>query len=186
DRTFQVEGSASLSCQRFTILGAGMDIWGASDAFHYVYQTVTGDLTTITARVVSILRTDEWAKAGVMIRATLDADSVHAMTVMTPDHSAAFQYRPAKGTQTVHVPFSIHVQAPYWVRIIRAKQNGSFRVTGSVSANGVDWNEIGTAHIAMEASALAGMAVTAHADPPHDDRLQDLCTAVLDKVSFGP
>jgi hypothetical protein len=28
DRTFQVEGTASFSCARFTILGSGADIWG--------------------------------------------------------------------------------------------------------------------------------------------------------------
>jgi hypothetical protein len=37
----------------------------------------------------------------------------------------------------------------------------------------------------MPTPALAGMSVTAHADPPHDNRLQDLSTAVIDKVSLG-
>jgi hypothetical protein len=185
DRTFQVEGTASFSCRRFTVLGAGVDIWGTSDAFHYVYQNISGVLT-MTARILSILRTNEWAKAGVMIRATLDADSAHAMMVITPDHSAAFQYRPTKGVQSVNVGFTAPVKAPYWVRLVRAARGGSFQFTGFVSADGTDWVQVGsTDSIGMPPAALAGMAVTAHADPLHDNRLQDLCTAVFDKVSLA-
>ena len=184
--TFRVEGTASLSCQRFTILGAGVDIWGVADAFHYVYQNITTESLTLTARIVSILRTDEWAKAGVMIRASLDADSTHAMMAITPDHGAAFQYRPAKGAQSIHVPFAGAIQAPYWVRVVRTPRGGSFQFTGLVSVNGADWVEVGSTNsIDMPTPALAGMSVTAHADPPHDNRLQDLCTAVIDKVSLG-
>jgi hypothetical protein len=187
NRTFQVEGTASLSCQRFTILGAGVDIWGVSDAFHYVYQNIITESLTLTARIVSILRTDEWAKAGIMIRASLDADSTHAMMAITPDHGAAFQYRPAKGAQSIHVPFaSMMIQAPYWVRLVRTALGGSFQFIGLVSANGADWVEVGsTSPIDMPIPALAGMSVTAHADPPHDNRLQDLCTAVIDKVTLA-
>jgi hypothetical protein len=157
-----------------------------SDAFHYVYQNITTESLTLTARIVSILRTDEWAKAGVMIRASLDADSTHAMMAITPDHGAAFQYRPAKGAQSIHVPFAGAIQAPYWVRVVRTPRGDSFQFTGLVSVNGADWVEVGSTNsMDMPTSALAGMSVTAHADPPHDTRLQDLCTAVIDKVSLA-
>jgi hypothetical protein len=182
DRTFQVEGTASISCQRFTILGSGADIWGTSDAFHYVYKDITTEAVTITARVLSILRTDEWAKAGVMIRATLDADSAHAMMVITPDHGAAFQYRPTKGAQSVHVPLPAGMQAPCWVRLVRTSQDGSSQVTGFVSLEGADWVQVGSINSsAIPTAALAGMAVTAHVE---ESSLQDLCTAVFDKVSL--
>jgi hypothetical protein len=36
----------------------------------------------------------------------------------------------------------------------------------------------------MGAHALAGMAVTAHTDPPND-RMQDLCLSVIDWVAFS-
>jgi hypothetical protein len=51
-----------------------------------------------------------------------------------------------------------------------------------VSADGVAWQQIGSAvKVAMAPSALAGMAVTAHVDP---NPLQDLCTAVIDRVTL--
>src|SRR6202012_3557566 len=109
--TFQVEGTATFSCNRFSILGGGHDIWDPSDAFHFVYQAVQNGNVTITARVVSIQNTSDWAKAGVMIRETLDADSPHAMVVITPGQGAAFQFRPSKGAASVNVSFPTHVAA---------------------------------------------------------------------------
>jgi hypothetical protein len=159
---------------------------GTSDAFHYVYQDTTAGALTVTAQLRSILRTDEWAKAGVMIRATLDADSAHATIVITPDHGAAFQYRPSNGAQSTLIPFAVAVQAPYWVRIVRTPRENSFQFTGFVSANGIDWAQVGsTDSIDMPTAIVAGMAVTSHVDPLHNNRLQDLCTAVFDKVSLS-
>ncbi|MBZ5594816.1 MAG: hypothetical protein LAP39_21435 [Acidobacteriia bacterium] len=183
NRTFQVEGTASFSCQRFTILGAGHDIWDPSDAFHYVYQPVGAGAVTITARVASVQNTSDWAKAGVMIRASLDADSPHAMAVVTPGNGAAFQFRPAKGAQSVHMPFTHPVKAPFWVRVVRTPQGGSFQFAGFVSADGSAWLQVGVANIPMGPSAFAGMVVTAHSDPPNP-LLQDLCAALIDRVTL--
>src|ERR1700680_4109183 len=64
-------------------------------------------------------------------------------------------------------------------------QDGSFVFHGFVSSDGNNWEQIGTeVHIAMGAHALAGIAVTAHTDPPND-HLQDLCVSVIDRVSFS-
>jgi hypothetical protein len=184
DRTFQVEGTASFSCQRFTILGAGHDIWDPSDAFHFVYQPVANSIVTLSARVVSIQRTSDWAKAGVMIRTSLDADSAHAMMVITPGNGAAFQFRPSQGAQMVHIPFGQAVKAPFWVRVMRSPQNGSFQFAGFVSADGLTWTQVGVTQFAMTPSGFAGMAVTAHTDPPNS-HLQDLCVAVIDRVTLA-
>jgi hypothetical protein len=185
DRTFQVGGSASFSCARFTILGAGHDIWDPADAFHYVYKPIEGGAVSLTARVVSVQNTSDWAKAGIMIRDNLDADSPHAMVVITPGQGAAFQHRPSKRAASNHMPFTRPVAAPFWVRVTRTPQDGSFVFHGFVSSDGNNWEQIGTeVHIAMGAHALAGMAVTAHTDPPND-HLQDLCVSVIDRVSFS-
>jgi hypothetical protein len=76
-------GSASESGGVFTVSGDGHDIWGSSDAFHYVYQPLSGD-GEMTAHVISNgSGSDPWAKGGVMIRETLDPNSKHAMMVTT-------------------------------------------------------------------------------------------------------
>jgi hypothetical protein len=184
-RTFQVEGTASLSCGRFTILGAGEDIWGTSDSFHYVYRTVQNGAVTITARVVSVQNTNEWAKAGVMIRETLDADSSQAMMVITPGNGAAFQFRASKGSETIHLPFRRPVQAPFWVRLIRTPENQGFQFQGLVSRDAVQWEPVASSPpMTMAGNPLAGMAVTAHTST-QGHPLQDLCTAVIDRLSLS-
>ena len=60
-------GGAGESGGTFTVTGAGADIWGTTDAFRYVYRTLTGD-GTIVARVMSVQNLNAWTKAGVMIR----------------------------------------------------------------------------------------------------------------------
>lgn len=185
DRTFQVEGTASFSCERFTILGAGHDIWDPSDAFHYVYQPMNDAESSITARIVSLQKdTSPWAKAGVMLRASLDADSPHAMMVITPGNGAAFQFRWTKGANTVHVPFIGSAEPPFWVRVVRRPHNGMFELIGLASRDGHTWNQVGSANIVMPADILAGLAVTAHTDPPNP-MLQDLCVAVVDSVALA-
>jgi Fn3 associated len=47
-----IAGSASYSSGTFTVKGSGADIYGSSDQFNYVSQSVNGNLT-ITARVAS-------------------------------------------------------------------------------------------------------------------------------------
>ena len=54
----------------FSVAGAGADVWGTADAFHYAYRTLDGD-GTIVARVASIQNVNVWTKAGVMIRKSL-------------------------------------------------------------------------------------------------------------------
>ncbi len=67
-----MKGSASFSNGTYTISGGGADIWDTADQFNYVYQQVTGDVD-VKARVASLTNTDVWAKAGVMVRASLSA-----------------------------------------------------------------------------------------------------------------
>jgi len=59
----QVSGSASYANGVYTVNGAGIDIYGANDQFHYVYQPVNGNGTLI-ARVTSQTNTSANAKAG--------------------------------------------------------------------------------------------------------------------------
>jgi hypothetical protein len=61
----------------FTVNGAGSQIYGVTDAFHFVYQPLPGD-GSIVARVVSMPND---AMAGVMIRETLDSGSANGNVV---------------------------------------------------------------------------------------------------------
>src|SRR4029453_8723191 len=71
-------GAAGFASGTYTVIGGGADIWGSADAFHFAYQTLVGD-GQITARVGTQESTAGWAKAGVMIRESLNANAKQAM-----------------------------------------------------------------------------------------------------------
>jgi len=153
-----VEGPAGI----FTMTGSGADIWAVNgveaDEFHYAFKTLTGT-GSIVARVQSISDTDVWAKAGVMIRETLDPDSAHAMMVVTHGSGISFQRRPGTGETSIDDTTS-GITVPYWVKIER-DLSGNFSAYSS--ADGSTWQKQGVSQtIQMGTNVYIGLAVTAH------------------------
>jgi hypothetical protein len=145
----------------YTMTASGADIWAVNgveaDEFHFAYKMLTG-AGTIVAKVNSVQNTDPWAKAGVMIRESLNTDSAHAMMVVTPGSGVSFQRRPGTG-QTSLDTTTASITAPYWVKLERSI-SGVF--TASHSANGSTWTVQGTETISMGANVYIGLAVTSH------------------------
>jgi hypothetical protein len=163
----------------FTMTASGTDIWLVNnveaDEFHYAYKMLAG-AGSITAKVVSVDNTNGWAKAGVMIRESLNPDSAHAFACVTPDYGVAMQYRPSTGGTSVNNN-QTGVAAPYWIKLDRSI-SGIFTV--SHSANGTSWQPVAGAAaqtIPMGANVYIGLAVTAH-DPTLT------CQAVFSNVTF--
>ena len=144
----------------YTMTGSGTDITGASDEFHYAYKMLTG-AGSITARVNSVDNTNAWAKAGVMIRESLEADSAHAMAFVTPAQGIVFEYRPSAGGNNVgNAGQGPEVPAPYWVKIERGI-SGNF--TASSSTNGSTWQTMGVPeNVPMGTNVYIGLALTSH------------------------
>ncbi len=165
-----VAGDASYSSGTFTIDGDGADIWGTADAFHFVYQSLSGD-GEIYARVASVENTDPWAKAGVMIREELTAGSTHAMSVVTVGNGIAFQRRTVTDGVSDHTAGGAY-SAPYWVRLVRSGDT----FTGYESPDGSSWTEIDSATISMSTDVYIGLAVTSHNG-------SELCTSGIDNVT---
>ncbi len=61
----------------FTMSSSGTDIWNNGDQFRFAYKQLSGD-GSIMARVDSLVNTNVWAKAGVMIRESLGRPTLHA------------------------------------------------------------------------------------------------------------
>jgi glucose/arabinose dehydrogenase/regulation of enolase protein 1 (concanavalin A-like superfamily) len=164
-----IAGSANFNNGTFTVSGSGADIWGSSDAFRYVYQPVSGNVE-IRARVTGVTNTNAWAKAGVMIRETLNSNSKHAMVVLTPGHGVAFQRRTSTGGSSSHTAAT--GTAPYWVRLVRSGNT----FTAYRSSSGTTWNQIGSVTISMTANVFVGLPVTSHNNSA-------LCTATFTNVT---
>lgn len=154
----------------FAVSASGADIWGSADQFRFVYMPLLGD-GTITAHVASLTHSDDWAKAGVMIRETLFPDSAFAMAVVTPSNGIDLQYRTATGSGAGMAP-SIAGAAPVWLSL--ARSGGTF--TAQTSTDGTTWTPLGTIAIPMRTNVYVGLAVTAHTNLTQT-------TAVFDSVS---
>ncbi|MBW2206504.1 MAG: discoidin domain-containing protein [Deltaproteobacteria bacterium] len=151
-------GFAEGAAGTYTITAAGADIWDVADEFHYAYKQFSGT-GSIVARIDSLDNTDPFAKAGVMIRETLDADSAYVSLLITPANGIRFQYRQAPGNVTDR-DFVDGLAAPYWVKLER-DAGGGFR--GSYSTDGVNWEAMALRpSVPMATSIYVGLAVTSH------------------------
>lgn len=169
--TVAAEGDGIFDAGTFTVFGSGADITGQGDRFHYVYQPVSGNCEII-ARVAAMDNTNAGAKAGVMIRDSLDPGSRHFSTFVTPSQGIIFSRR----TNTGGFPATTTVAglaAPYWVKITRA---GSL-FTSAYSADGIAWTTLGTQGFAINSTVYIGLAVTSKNDGV-------LCAATFDNVSI--
>ncbi len=146
----------------FRMTASGTDITGLADEFHYAYKMLTGP-GSIIARVDSVQNTNAWAKAGVMIRETLNPGSAHAMAFVTPGQGVAFEYRLDEGQNNVGAAGrQTGITAPHWVKLER---NASGNFAAWHSANGSAWEQIQTAfpvNITMTSNVYIGLALTAH------------------------
>ena len=142
----------------YKMTGSGADVWNQSDEFHFAYMTLSGP-GSIAARVQSISDTDNWAKAGVMIRESLDADSKHAMMIVSYASGVSFQRRVDTSGNSFDDTTS-GITAPYWVKIERSIAGG---FSAYSSADGSTWKKVGvTENIQMGTNIYIGLAVTAH------------------------
>jgi hypothetical protein len=137
----------------------GTDIWDTADQFRYAYKSLSGN-GSMVVRVDSMIRSDGWAKAGVMIRESLHPGSKHAFVCMTPDYGPSFQQRPETGNVMSQVSVAGSV-APHWVKLTRT---GNV-FTAQQSADGVTWVNIAftaPVSITMAGDVLIGLALTSH------------------------
>ncbi|MHC4074549.1 MAG: LamG-like jellyroll fold domain-containing protein, partial [Planctomycetota bacterium] len=148
-----------------TIVGRGADIWGTVDEFQYAYTTLTGN-GSMTVKVDGLDFTDNWTKAGIMIRETLDAGSAFAMVAATGANGVRFQARVAGGGDaTSDTPVATDEQkalnAPVWIKIERMfPMINAYYSTDGVTFTPMSWNP--QVIPLTPAPIHIGLAVTSH------------------------
>jgi hypothetical protein len=174
-----IVGSMRESRGTITVTAGGDDIEQFGDSCHFVYHRLSGD-GRIVARVVNLFGRNlhPWAKAGVMMRQTLEPDSRQATMFITPVHGTAFQHRLDRPHGFWHAsgPMS---KVPVWVRLVRDRT----AVTGAVSLDGSNWQIVATARIPFGAEVYTGLVVSAHQGGPLADHV---ASAVFDCITLSP
>jgi hypothetical protein len=151
-------GQASYTGGTFTVQAGGTDLWDTADAFHYVYQPLTGD-GEIVADVtgLTVPTGSSWSLAAVMVREKLTPDSIHASMMITTDGKAKFRRRTSQGGTTLSDgPSAGTTYPPRWLRLTRSGDV----FTAYISSDGVAWTQVFTPQtIPMASQAWIGLAV---------------------------
>ena len=155
----EAAGFMEISPGTILMNGVGTDIWANSDQFRFAYKPLKGN-GSIVARVDSVTNTNVWAKAGVMIRESLDMGSTHATVVVTPGSGISFQRRLLTGDVSTNTD-AAGLTAPYWVKLTRTGST----FTAQHSPDGVKWVDLTVSPaitITMANDVYIGLAVCSH------------------------
>ena len=158
-------GGQNLSGGAWTVSGGGGDIWGVSDQFRLIDAPATGD-GSISAEITSQQATNAWAKAGVMMRSTVDPGSPYYAALATPTNGVVIQWRTTQGgaTNQLAVPGTV----PLYLEVSRwTDTSGATPVTyysALTSPDDVTWTAVPGSAVAMtlQTNYLDGLAVTSH------------------------
>jgi len=164
----------------YTMTATGADIWGTADQFHFAFKQLSGP-GAIVAKVERVLNTDGWAKAGVMIRETLDPGSKFAAVYMAPTNGCRYQARTdtnisATSDSLVLDAVQASLRAPYWVKIERdiAGNFNAYYSSDGIAWQAMSWNP---RNIPMSTDVYVGLALTSHDNT-------ETCEAVFSNVQI--
>ena len=160
----------------YTMTARSDNIADPSDSFHYVYMQLSGT-GSITVKVQSVTETSTSAKAGVMIRETLEPDSKYAMVFSRPDGGIRFRRRNETAGETTN-SVDNNLAVPHWVKLER---DASGLFTASHSVDGINFVPVddqslgSSATVQMNNVAFIGLALSSN-NP------EETCTAVFSDI----
>jgi Tol biopolymer transport system component len=145
----------------YTVTSAGWDLWADHDAFHMVWKKVSGDLSlTADVRLAPpTAQSHKNRKAFIMLRQSLDPDSMYADAAVHNSGETALQYRHAKGDTTQDMFFNHG--AP---KTVRLEKRGD-TITLFVSMKGEPLHQAGASvQLHFAEPFYIGLGVCSHRD----------------------
>ncbi len=176
----RLAGAATCHSGLFRLRSWGTNIFGESDAFHFLYKPVSGD-SEMVARVLLVQSSAPWAKAGLMMRESLAADSRNVLLALTPGRAGVFQGRETKGDTTT----GDGQRGAFVASWIKLRREGDI-FTAAKSRNGRQWSVAGRVTIPMREEIFVGMAVTGVQETTAGRSWHRNAGAVLDNVREAP
>lgn len=151
-------GYAKVEGNTLRLAADGADIWDAKDGFRYLYREIEGDFAA-TVRLESAPDTNNWSKAGIMLRVQEDETSANVTVLGTHKNGVVMQERLAAGAPSRTVGRTTWTNGtPVYLRIVRQGN----RVTGYISTDGLTWSALADVTIDLPERVLVGVAVTSH------------------------
>ncbi|HEX3626884.1 MAG TPA: PA14 domain-containing protein [Verrucomicrobiae bacterium] len=171
-------GDASYSNGVFTVASSGHDIWDHHDDFQYAFQSI-GTNGEIVARILGVSGNCTHAKAGLMLRESLDDNARNLLLTMSWTNALNCDLRPRTDDVTGQAWGLAGRSFPMWMKIAR---NGDW-VGAYASPDGTNWTLIDWETLSrLSPQVLVGLAVTAR-NPLGDT---NPCVAQFDNAVVGP
>jgi hypothetical protein len=170
----------------YTVMAQGSDIWGTADGFNFLYEQKTGDFDVVV-RQKSITHTSNWAKGGLMVRESLDADSrnwnivndpLSSDGIMAPDNTGyganviECNRRDLTGGSSTGWDSNRGASPAYPNAWVRLKRTGEV-LTAYYSTDGENWTLAATqdprtvgAQTPLPQTVYVGICTTAHNNDP--------------------
>ena len=146
-----------LAKKTYTISGSGENMWLAADAFQFAWKKSSGDVT-LTADISFLTATgNEHKKAVLMLRQSLDADSVYADVALHASGLTSLQFRDEKGAVTREVQSKI--SAPKRLRIAK---RGDYVYMSLAAEGGEPDLAGGWLRIPLQSTFYVGLGVCSH------------------------
>ena len=101
----------------YTLAGSGENMWATKDAFQFAWKKISGDVQISADISFPNSAGNEHKKAVLMLRQSLDADSVYADVALHGNGLTSLQFRDEKGGITSEVESKM--SAPARLRITR-------------------------------------------------------------------
>jgi len=154
-------GSAKLDAGPgiYRIEAAGANMWSTSDAFHFAWKKVLGDVS-LTAEMAFPLATGNPSphrKAVLMFRQTLDADGVYVDAAQHGSGMTALQYRRERGATTQDT--ELNIESPQQVRLEKRGDT----ITMFLSNHGEPLHQAGASiKLRLDGTFYAGIGLCSH------------------------
>jgi hypothetical protein len=147
----------------YYVQGSGKNIWDKEDGFQFAFVRKSGDFI-VTARLTNFYGyrdNQKWAKAGIMIRETLDGNSTHAAVVLNSKKGVGMYYRDGAGTDSLKQRRSEYYIPQAYLKLVKV---GNTITAYESSGDVLGWRYTGEATMATWLDSTSefyvGMAVT--------------------------
>jgi TolB protein len=165
--------------QGYTILGAGANIWGDHDDFHFVWKRISGDFIVTMRATWSKAGGNPHRKFGWMARTRLESGSPHVSTAIHGDGLLSLQFRRAPGGLTEEVQESIT-----GADVIQLERKG-YTYVMSVARYGETFSKVQAADIDLGEDVYVGLFVCSHEENVIEQAaFQDVRIVVPVKADF--
>jgi hypothetical protein len=152
-------GSAHYDADKdaYTVAGNGANMWFGADQFHYVWTKVSGDVA-LTADINFVGATgNAHRKAALMLRQSLDPNSVYVDAARHGDGLTSLQYRDSIGADTHEIETTAN--GP---RRLRIEKRGNYAYVFIPDASGKMVPSGAAMHVDLNGSFYVGLGVCSH------------------------